>query len=108
MTWLYKDRQMNSKAYGESIFSINELKQIIKSDGFYFPRSYNGGAVVQAALDCFEEACKRFFESKPSLLSTCWVCVCSRPRLKFFPSLLTGRKLGDVGSDTAFPGAPLP
>lgn len=56
MRWLHEDMQMNWKAYGESIFSTNELKQIIKSHGFYFYRSYNGCAVVQAGLDSFEEA----------------------------------------------------
>lgn len=65
MRWLYKDRQMNSKAYGESIFSLNELKQIIGSHGFYFHRSHNGGAVVRAGLDSFEEACKRFLKANP-------------------------------------------
>lgn len=29
MRWLYKDMQINSEAYGESIFSINGLKQIV-------------------------------------------------------------------------------
>lgn len=29
MRWLYKDMQINSKAYGETIFSINGLKQIV-------------------------------------------------------------------------------
>ena len=65
MRWLYKDMEMNSKAYGESIFSKNELKQIIESHGFCFHRSYNAGAIVQAGLDSFEEACKRFLKANP-------------------------------------------
>lgn len=65
MRWLYKDMQMNSKAYGESIFSINELKRIIESDGFYFHGSFNGSAVVQAGLNSFKAACKEVLESSP-------------------------------------------
>lgn len=29
MRWLYKDMQINSKAYGETILPINGLKQIV-------------------------------------------------------------------------------
>lgn len=45
-------------------------------------------------LGSFEAACKRLLRALPAL---CMLGLCVQPAsLKFFPSLLTGRKLGDA------------
>lgn len=97
MRWLYKDRQMNSKAYGESIFSLNELKQIIGSHGFYFHRS-QWWCCCASRVRLLWGSLQEVLESKPSLLSACWICVCSQPHLKFFPACWQAGSWGMQGA----------